>query len=141
MPRLRYYKNYSPVGENREDEDDTHDAKWKSGESWLSNNAVIAAMPESKLKEAIRYYKTLVDRLEQELWLRSHTNRYAGIGDSSRSASPTRTRTTQKSIRKSGPGSGTKGIFKGLKLSRELKVALKECLGKEQVCQKRKITS
>jgi hypothetical protein len=129
MPRIRYIKNYAAFHEKGEEsEDDSQNNQWRSGESWLSNNAVIAAMPESKLKEAIRYYKALVDKLEQELWIRQHNSRISNFKIGSLRPSPAHSQATHKGARKPRQSNRTTGIFKGLKLSQELKSALLECL-------------
>jgi hypothetical protein len=87
MPVLRYLKNLNPPrvrefeeGEQCEEYGEknyvyTRNEQEPKGNSWLSNNTIIANMPDTKIKQAIVYYRQMQHILEKELIARSVSNR------------------------------------------------------------------
>lgn len=136
MPRIRYLKKYQRIEVEYEDERSYRDerAEW-SGQSWLSNNAIIQTFTDSQLKQAIAHYKIIVDKLEQELWLRSKnlssaTPLYKSSNNSSTSKGnrSNSRKTSRESVGRTGKKRETNKLFKGLNLDSKLKEELLKCL-------------
>jgi hypothetical protein len=53
-----------------------------SGEHWLSNSAMISAMPEAKLKAALEYHKGMISTIEMEMAFRKVTKTKADLAAS-----------------------------------------------------------
>lgn len=138
MPRLRYLKKYTPIEVNYEDANEREEEDLRnrerdpnelSGKSWLSNAAIVGAMSEAKIKQAISYYYEMAHLLEAELLARSVypesrviKNRSICNASNFQNASQSFNKNTRIVLQT------RKGIFKGLRLSTELKEALLECL-------------
>jgi hypothetical protein len=89
MPRIRYLKSWdftlyednkerSYDGANSESDDEENSGESESpisGNSWLSNAAVIANIPDAKIKQAIISLKSQLRQLEAELLSRRLADR------------------------------------------------------------------
>lgn len=130
MPRLRYLKNYERIHAEYEQADEHIEEEARTGQSWLSNSSIISSMPDSKLREAINLYRNLAMQMEQELLFRSKMAKQTSISAELRTAykidrvelyiSNKRRQATRNKRQRA--------IFKGLKLSPQLKRSLLECL-------------
>lgn len=130
MPRLRYLKNYYPIGEESDAEENN-----RSGASWLSNASIISSFSDEKLKEAITRYKGILQVLEAEVISRTQQNKMYDVL-AQRSSRTKRQLLRQqdgsvgninKSNRKRRRSSLEKSIascFKGINISKELKSTL-----------------
>lgn len=74
MPRIIKYKDYTPIGEYERERN--NDTEYRTG-SWLSNESITASMPDSKIREALSRYKSIVFILERELLVRASANNAA----------------------------------------------------------------
>lgn len=89
MPRLRRLKNYDYIErteENYRDNSNSDDEEssgelfessspsmaggFKQEKGWWSNSSIIQGLPEPKIREALAYYRLLINQLEEELILR-----------------------------------------------------------------------
>ena len=154
MPRLRYLKKYQRIEVEYEEgntgiargqvpssnlatneglyeavEDENNSKSWpRSGQSWLSNATIIASMSDAKLKSTLSYYKGMQVLLEAELQVRSFASKAHGFHEVRKAyeqANQTRKRAGGASLH-----ARTKqvSLFRGLKLSKQLKEKLKQCL-------------
>lgn len=135
MPRIRYLKKYTPIEVEYESRDqskyedirDSGRENSRSGNSWLSNATIISSMSEAKLKQSIAYYREMSALLEAELMARTFQNKFPSIKNQfSNVQSASRSIRCISEVTKRRKRS--KGIFKGVKLSAELKEALLQCL-------------
>lgn len=136
MPRIRYLKKYTPIEVIYEDENEANDIqrnrersfnKGISGNSWLSNSTIIAEMSEAKLKQSIAYYHEMSALLETELMARTFQSKFPNTKNQFSNV-----QSTSRSIRciseVAKRRKRNKGIFKGFRISAELKEALLQCL-------------
>lgn len=128
MPRLRYRKDWNYDENLRSESSDETDAEQTnksedvggpdddavSGQSWLSNAAIVASIPDAKLRSALVYHRTMSKLFEQELRIRGLTGRGAipihrdgmfgdeaevrGVRRRRSAAQPTATKATRKSL-------------------------------------------
>jgi hypothetical protein len=89
MPRLRYLKNptrlereweFEYVGNSnangRTEESEEFDSSEITGESWLSNSAIMRTFPTPKLEYLIARYKTFILLAQRELDLRANNHMF-----------------------------------------------------------------
>lgn len=134
MPRIRYLKKYTPIEVDYEHENERERTRYTnelSGKSWLSNANIIGSMSEAKLKQSIAYYHEMSTLLEAELMARTFQNKFPSTKNQFNNV-----QSTSRSIRciseTAKRRKRSKGIFRGLKISMELKEALLECLEQQR---------
>ncbi len=140
MPRLRHLKNYEEIitdddiENNKRETSMGREGEGISGSSWLSNSVIIGSMPEDKIKQAISYHNTMANLLENELKLRTIAtsiyiardfNNFRVTSKANGYSNRMYDNEGQKVKRRSNRN---KGIFKGLRLTPELREALLQCL-------------
>lgn len=138
MPRIRYLKKYTPIEVDYEDIRDregqtNRSSTGLSGDSWLSNSTIIESMSEAKIKQAISYYRNMANLLEIELKFRTNVSstyivdnfkHFNTCNGNQRQDVGVNNNKRQKISKRSKRNK----LFKGLKLTSELREALLQCL-------------
>jgi hypothetical protein len=139
MPRIHRMKDYDFEINERSDEkmfsksgEETEENERSSGNSWLSNDAIISSFSESKLKEALTRYKAIVRLLETELLARSfishtHPNEYFGQdGESYRRAEKEGKRSSSRKRSSRSNGEGNSEIYQVRQITSAMRSMLRK---------------